>query len=418
MRILQPSNHKELKKMMQDIKVDPYGVEIMLPKASACLVRINALSNITANILKQEMLSFGGDVAVSRDALTGRARKTDCLIMGSLAQFNRLTEKLNRQPFGLDRLAHDLSCNLANYQKEEFSLKLGRYKLGLRQDKTYIMGIINLTPDSFSGDGLYKGLSPTSLNRSQTKGTVPYRDINFIEKMVEDGADIIDIGGESTRPGAKPVPVKEELARTIPVIKKIAKKIKIPISIDTYKPEVAKQALDNGACLINDISGLNNKMAKIVSRYKAGVVIMHLKGKPRTMQSNPVYKSLIDEIIDYLDRAINRALASGIDKESIIIDPGIGFGKTLEHNLEILKRMKEFKILGRPILVGPSRKSFIGKILNSGPKDRIFGTISACVLAVENGANIIRVHDVKAAKEALKVADAVINCQTVKLLNC
>ncbi|MDP2938246.1 MAG: dihydropteroate synthase [Candidatus Omnitrophota bacterium] len=409
MLILQPSNHKELKKLMQDIKVDPYGIEIMLPKATSYLVKINSLSNITANILKQEMLSFGGDVAVARGVLTGKARKTDCLIMGNLAQFNQLTKKLNRQPFGLDRLAHDLSVSLTNYQKDEFNLNLGRYKLALRQGKTYIMGIVNLTPDSFSGDGVYQGLSPTSLNRSQTKGTVPERVFDFVEKMVEDGADIIDIGGESTRPGAKPVSVKEELARTIPIIKKISRKIKIPISIDTFKPEVARQALDNGASLVNDIIGLNNKMARIVSKYKAGVVIMHMKGNPRTMQNNPVYNSLIDEVIEYLDKAISEAVAWGIDRERIIVDPGIGFGKTLTHNLEILKRLKEIKILGRPILVGPSRKSFIGKILNAGPKARIFGTVSASILAAKNGANIIRVHDVQAVKQAIKVLNTINN---------
>jgi len=401
MRILQPNNHKELKKLMQDIKVAPYGIEIMLPKAVNHLVRINSISCIAANILKQEMLSLGGDVAVARDALTGKVKKTDCLLMATLSQFNRLTEKLNRQPFGLDRLAHDLSDNLTNYQKDEFNLDLGRYKLILRQGKTYIMGIVNLTPDSFSADGLYQGLIP--------KGTVPERVFDFVERMVEDGADIIDIGGESTRPGAEPIPVKEELKRTIPIIKKIARKIKVPISIDTYKPEVARQALDNGAVMVNDITGLNNKMAKIVSKYKAGVVLMHMKGNPRTMQNNPVYKSLIDEITEYLDKAISEAVAWGIDRERIIVDPGIGFGKTLEHNLELLKRLREFKILGRPMLVGPSRKSFLGKILNAGPQERIFGTVSACVLAVKNGANIIRVHDVKAVKEAIKVLNTISN---------
>lgn len=401
MRILQPNNHKELKKLMQDIKVAPYGIEIMLPKAVNHLVRINSISCIAANILKQEMLSLGGDVAVARDALTGKVKKTDCLLMATLSQFNRLTEKLNRQPFGLDRLAHDLSDNLTNYQKDEFNLDLGRYKLILRQGKTYIMGIVNLTPDSFSADGLYQGLIP--------KGTVPERVFDFVERMVEDGADIIDIGGESTRPGAEPIPVKEELERTMPIIKKIARKIKVPISIDTYKPEVARQALDNGAVMVNDITGLNNKMAKIVSKYKAGVVLMHMKGNPRTMQNNPVYKSLIDEITEYLDKAISEAVAWGIDRERIIVDPGIGFGKTLEHNLELLKRLREFKILGRPMLVGPSRKSFLGKILNAGPQERIFGTVSACVLAVKNGANIIRVHDVKAVKEAIKVLNTISN---------
>ena len=228
--------------------------------------------------------------------------------------------------------------------------------------------------------------------------------------MVKDGADIIDIGGESSRPGAKPLSAKEELARTIPIIKALSKKIKAPISIDTYKPEVAKQALDNGAVMVNDITGLKNaKMARLVARYKAAVVIMHMQGNPRTMQKNPIYGSLLDEIIEYLQKAINRALCAGIAQEKIIIDPGIGFGKTAEHNLKILRRLSELKVLGRPILVGPSRKSFLGKILNAGPRERIFGTVSSCILAVKNGAKIVRVHDVKEVKQALKVFTAIDN---------
>ncbi|MDD4894635.1 MAG: dihydropteroate synthase [Candidatus Omnitrophica bacterium] len=403
MRILQPSNHNELKKLMQDIKVDPYGIEIMLPKASSYVIKINSLSNISANILKQEMLSFGGDVAVARGALTGKASRTGCLLMGNLAQFNRLVEKLNRQPFGLDRLAHDLSDNLANYQKDEFSLCLGSHKLSLKQNKTCIMGIVNLTPDSFSGDGLHTAKLIT--HSSKLNAVIK----TIIEKMADDGADIIDIGGESTRPGARPVSVKEELGRTIPVIKKIAKSINAPISIDNYKPEVARAALDNGASLVNDISGLSKAMAKVVAKYKAGVVIMHMKGKPRTMQDSPVYKFLLDEIIEYLSKSIDRAVDSGVEREKIIIDPGIGFGKTPEHNLEILKNLRDFKILGRPILAGPSRKSFIGKILNKEPKERIFGSVAAAVLAANNGANIIRAHDVMAVKQAMKVLNTINN---------
>jgi len=412
MRILNPPNYKELKKMMQEIKVDRYGIEIMVPKGIIHILRINSLSCIAANILKQEMLSLGGDVAVARGALTGKIKKTDCLLIATLSQFHRLIEKLKEQPFGLDRLAQDLSGILANYQKDKFRLDLGKYKLNFN-GRVHIMGIVNLTPDSFSGDGLYQGqgLSPSQLKRTAPKGTVPERVINFIEKMVEDGADIIDVGGESTRPGAKPVSLKEELRRTIPVIKKMTKTIKVPISIDTSKPQVAKQALDNGAVMVNDITGLRNpKMAKVVSDYKAGLVIMHMKGNPRTMQNNPVYKSLLDEIIDYLDKAIKQATDAGVDKNKIIIDPGIGFGKTLEHNLEILKNLRELKILGRPILIGPSRKSFIGKILNVGPGERIFGTVSSCVLAVKNGAQMLRVHDVKAVKQALKVTEAILKC--------
>jgi dihydropteroate synthase len=375
----------------------------MAPKAVTHLLRINSISNISANILKQEMLSLGGDAAVARDALTGKTKKTDCLLIGNLSQFSRLNDKLNRQPFGLNRLGADLSCALSSYQRDNFTVDLGRYKLNLGR-RPYIMGIVNLTPDSFSGDGLYTN------QKSKVKSKKLDYIIDYAKHQAGVGADIIDVGGESTRPGARSVSIREELARTIPVIKALAKKITVPISIDTYKPEVARQALDNGASLVNDITGLKTPdMAKLIARYKAGVVIMHMKGNPRTMQVNPVYKSLIDEIIEYLAKAIDVATRAGIDKEKIITDPGLGFGKTAGHNLEILKRLREFRILGRPILVGPSRKSFIGKILNVGPQERIFGSVSACVLAVNSGAHIVRVHDVKETKQALKIFQAVDN---------
>lgn len=402
MRILEINRHQDLQRVMQEIKVDPYGIQIMLPKAFSYLIRVNSLSNISANILKQEMLALGGDVAIARGALTGKAKKTDCLLMANLSQFKSLQEKLNRQPFGLDKLAQNLSVLLANYQKNNFTLSLGKYTFRLGQGKTYIMAIVNLTPDSFSGDGLYR-ISQIAYRKSQINDI-----IENVEKMVNDGADIIDIGGESSRPGARPVSIKEELIRTIPIIKALIKKIKLPLSIDTYKPEVAQQALDCGVSVVNDITGLRNpKMAKLISRYKAGVVIMHMKGTPQTMQKNPGYKSLIDEIIEYLNQAINVAVSWGIDRERIIIDPGIGFGKTLEHNLEILKRLKEFKVLGQPILVGTSRKSFIGKILNAKPYERLFGTVATSVLAAQNGANIVRVHDVKQVRQALSVINKI-----------
>jgi dihydropteroate synthase len=398
MFILQAYRPEDIKRIMQDIGVDPYGIKIMLPKAITHLVRLKSVSNIAANILKQEILSLGGDAAVARDALTGKARKTDCLLMGNLSQFKRLSGKLNEQPFGLGKLAGDLSRTLTNYQKDNFTLDLGRYKLNLGK-RTHVMGIVNAAPDSFSGDGFYA----SAVYRRPSTAI-----IDFVEQMIDDGADIIDVGGESSRPGAKAVSVKEELNRTIPVIKALAKKIKKPISVDTCKPEVAKGALDNGAVMVNDITGLRNPgMAKAVAKYKAGVVIMHMRGKPRSMQKNPQYSCLIEEIIGYLDCAIKRAEESGIDREKIIVDPGIGFGKLMEHNLEILKRLAEFRVLGRPILVGTSRKSFIGKILNVQPQERVFGTVATCVSAVQNGAKIVRVHDVRGVRQALKVLDAI-----------
>ena len=269
----------------------------------------------------------------------------------------------------------------------------GKYKLNL-SDKAHIMGIVNITPDSFSGDGLNN--YPLS------------KIIDYAQKLAEDGADIIDIGGESSRPGAKPVSLKVELTRIIPVIKVLAKKVKLPISVDTYKPDIAERALDSGAVILNDISGLrNSKMAKLASEYKAGVIIMHMKGTPLNMQKNAKYVSVVDEIIEHLDSSINIAQAAGVKREKIIIDPGLGFGKTAQQNLEILKNLSSFKALGRPILVGPSRKSFIGKILNERSENRIYGSVSATLSAVKEGAKIVRVHDVKAVKQALKIEEAI-----------
>lgn len=380
---------------MQDIKVDPYGIKIMLPKGSSFLIKLRSLSCIEANILKQEMLSLGADVALARDTLTGKAKRTDCLLIGNLSQYNRLKEKLKKQPFGLNNLSIELACALDNYQINKFVFEAGNFKFNINRNRAYIMGIVNLTPDSFSGDGIYKKYDLGAA-------------YDYVERLICDGADIVDIGGESSRPGAEPVSKEEELKRIIPLIKKLGKKIKVPISIDTYKPVVAKAALDNGAVIINDISGLqDNGMIKVAAQYKSGVVIMHSKGTPKTMQRNPRYESLFDEMISYFNNSISRADCLGVNKKRIIIDPGIGFGKALRHNLEIIKNLKELKILGYPLLIGPSRKSFIGKILNAGIDERLAGTIAACVLSFKNGANFLRVHDVKQVKQALKLAAAV-----------
>ncbi|MCX5710606.1 MAG: dihydropteroate synthase [Candidatus Omnitrophica bacterium] len=391
MRILQSVRNKNLKKLMQEIRVDSYGVGIMLPKANHYLVRLNKVSNISANILKQEMLSLGGDVAVSRGALTGSVKKTDCLLMGTLSQFDRLNNKLAAQPFGLNRLAESLRSSFTRYEREDFILDLGRYRLNLGV-RTHIMGILNITPDSFSGDGL--------LHKDCA--------LKYAGQLIRDGADIIDVGGESTRPGARPVSLKEELGRVIPVIKLLSKKIKVPISVDTVKPQVAEQALDNGAVIVNDITGLKDpKMVKEIARKRAAVVIMHMKGTPRSMQKNTVYVSLLDEIIEYLGERIDRATSVGISPEKIIVDPGLGFAKSAEQNLEILNNLRDLKVLGQPILVGPSRKSFIGKLLKTAPQERIFGTVAASVIAAGNGAKIIRTHDCLAVKQALKVGDGI-----------
>lgn len=259
------------------------------------------------------------------------------------------------------------------------------------------MGILNITRDSFSDGGLYFDKS------SAIKRAI---------QMVEEGADIIDIGGESTRPGAEPVTVEEELRRTIPVIEALAKEIKVPISIDTYKSEVAEKALEAGASIVNDISGLrfDPEMAKVVSDYKVPVVIMHIKGRPKDMQQNPVYEALVPEIMDYLREGIRLAKESGVSEDKIIIDPGIGFGKTFNQNLEIINNLHEFTLLEKPILIGPSRKAFIGKILgNVSETDRLEGTSAAVAISIMSGANIIRVHDIKEMVRVARVADAIKN---------
>jgi dihydropteroate synthase len=261
--------------------------------------------------------------------------------------------------------------------------------------KTYVMGILNVTPDSFSDGGLFF---------KEKKA------IDHALRLVEEGADIIDIGGESTRPGSEPVSAQEEIRRTIPVIKAVSREVKIPISIDTYKADVARHAIDAGASMVNDISGLrfDPDMPKVVSEYKVPVIIMHIKGRPKDMQQNPQYEALIPEILDYLRISIRLAENFGIREDMIIIDPGIGFGKTFEHNLKIVKNLKEFTRLGRPVAIGVSRKAFIGKILGDvPPSERLEGTLAAVAISIFNGANIVRVHDVKETAKVCKVADAI-----------
>lgn len=399
MRIFSFSGENEVEKVMRDIGVDPYGIKIMLPKAVTFLIRLNAISNIAANILKQEMLSLGGDVAVARGALTGKTKKTGCLIIGQPDQLCSLIHKLRLQPFGLHKLADDLDKNIKKYTRNSFVLPLRRGSLNFN-GKTYIMGAINLTPDSFSGDGLY------SIKANDYPGLA----LKKAEEMIKDGADIIDLGGESSRPGARHINTKEELRRVLPIVKKLAKNIPVPISIDTTKAEVAQAALEFGAQIVNDISGLRDKrMAKVAAKHKAAVVIMHMLGEPANMQKRIAYKSLIEDITFWLKNAIDSAECAGIKPNKIIVDPGIGFGKKPEQNLEIIKRLADFKILGKPILIGPCRKSFIGNVLGIRPQERLIGTVATCVMAAEFGASMVRVHDVKEVSQALKMAAAIRN---------
>ncbi len=252
-----------------------------------------------------------------------------------------------------------------------------------------------MTPDSFSDGGKFFGL-----DKAISQGL----------KMVEEGADLIDVGGESTRPSSVPVSLEEEEKRVLPVIEKLAKKIQIPISIDTYKSQLACKALEAGAKMINDISGLrfDSEMVKVVSRYNVPVIIMHIKGTPQNMQENPYYEDVIGEIKDYFEERINKATSSGIAEENIILDPGIGFGKRFQDNLVILKNLQEFKKLEKPLLLGLSRKSFIGKILDLPVEERLEGSLGALALSIMQGANLVRVHDVKESVRVARVVDAIL----------
>lgn len=257
-----------------------------------------------------------------------------------------------------------------------------------------IMGILNVTPDSFSDGGRHRSTEDA---------------VDHARLMIEEGADIIDVGGESTRPFSEPVAEKEELHRVIPVIERLHEIPGAFISVDTYKANVAREALKAGADMVNDISGLtyDDAMAGVIAGNDAHAVIMHIKGKPRDMQENPRYDDVVGEISAFLHERVEYAVRSGVDREKIVIDPGIGFGKRVEDNLRILKMLRAFHELGRPVLIGTSMKSFIGKITDMPLEERVEGTLASLAVAIMNGADVLRVHDVRRAKKVLKIVKAV-----------
>lgn len=382
----------DVKKTLAKLKVSAQGVDIMSPKAIHRIVKITGIDSRAANIIKQEMLSRGGEAATPWDVYKLDARQVDMILMGTLRQYSELCNKLALQPFGLPMVAEDIRRALDNYSKDLQALEAGRFKLDL-SSRTYVMGILNVTPDSFSDGGMYFDYSMA---------------IEQGRRLVEDGADIIDIGGESTRPGAEPVGLEEELRRTIPVIEGLSNELSVPISIDTYKPEVARRALDSGASMINDISGLrDDKMIELAVEKNVPAIIMHMQGMPGDMQLNPQYNDVVAEIANWLEDQAEKVIAAGLSADKVLIDPGIGFGKNLGHNLEIMRRLSEFKSLGYPIVLGTSRKSFIGTVLDLMPDERVEGTLATVVYGVTQGANIVRVHDVKEAARACKMTDAI-----------
>ena len=262
------------------------------------------------------------------------------------------------------------------------------------QNKTLVMGIINLSHDSFYEKSRYKTVEQA---------------IRAAERMLEEGADILDIGAESSRPGSVPISPQEESKRLLPVLSQLVKIANVPISVDTYKPVVAQQVLQEGASIINDITGLQKyeEMAQTISRFKAGVVLMHMQGSPESMQENPQYRDVLKEVLEYLRQSISIAVSAGIVRENIAVDPGIGFGKTDSHNLTLLNNINCFNELGQPVLLGVSRKSIIGNILDTPAEERLEGSLAAAVSGVMRGVSIVRTHDVLATRRAIKVAEAI-----------
>lgn len=399
-RELHPRNGAELAVEMAGVGVDPRGIEIMVPKAGAGLWKIMGLSSPALNILKQEFLSSGGDLAVHRGVVEGAPSTSSGIIIANTVQLRIVSRKLTKSYYGLDRVGGLLRKILDDYDSgranDGFNFKARDSVIPLGGGRPpAVMGILNLTPDSF-----YDGGSVLSVGDAAAKG----------ESMIAAGAAVIDIGGESTRPGAAPVSTDEELDRVIPVVEALAGRVNAPISIDTTKAAVAGAALDAGASIINDVSaGLDDPdMPALAAAWSAGIILMHRKGSPAEMQIDPRYEDLLDEVCGFLLERSRAAVEAGIPEESIMIDPGIGFGKTLEHNLTLLGRIREVMSLGYPVLAGLSRKSFIGALLDDAPPERrLAGSIAASAVCSAMGVHMLRAHDVQETVEACRVAAAI-----------
>ena len=375
------------------VEADPVGAERMAAKMVRRLVKLSNVPCRTANILEQEMLTLGGDAAVARGSVACALPETDIILIGSVEKLRILCSRLSEQPFGLSALAGELSALLQNLDRPPQYLEGRSCRILL--DRPRIMGILNVTPDSFSDGGRY-ATRECALDRAR--------------ELAAEGADLIDIGGESTRPGSGPVSVQEETDRVAPVIELIRREMDLPLSVDTTKGAVALAAVEAGADFINDVSGLrfDPQMAAAASDCGAGLFLMHTRGRPAEMQRDTSYRDLVGEVMVYLKEGMDKALAAGVPEAKLAVDPGIGFGKSQAGNLEILRRLREFQSLGRPILLGTSRKGFIGQIVDQPlPDQRLYGTLATVALGVEGGAGFFRVHDVRPAREAALMAWAV-----------
>ncbi len=402
-RVVEINDCSEARPAIKEVGADATGIKWMAPKAVHRVLKVEGLPLRAAVILKQEMLSRGGEAAISREAGGLRAERTDVLLMGTLRQYEEVCKKLHMQPFGLSGLADEIKTVLDNLERRKpFTLRCRDLSLTIGE-RTLVMGILNVTPDSFSDGGKFIDVEAA---------------VSHARQMVEDGADIIDLGGESTRVQANPVfygdpsrpwsweplPVEEELRRIMPVLERLLEEIRVPISIDTYKAETAKAALQAGAHMINDVWGFqyDPRLAEVAAEYDVPVILMH-------NQQGTEYRDLMGEIMAFLRRSIKIAEDAGVRPEQIIIDPGIGFGKTREQSLEVLRRLREFRSLGKPILLGTSRKSVIGRTLNLPPDQRVEGTAATVALGIACGADIVRVHDVREMVRVARMTDAIVN---------
>ncbi|MFA7149128.1 MAG: dihydropteroate synthase [Syntrophomonadaceae bacterium] len=382
-------NQQEARRVLEDIGVDPGAYPYLLPKASFYCIKLKDISFRGANIIKQEMLSKGGEAAIPRQALSG-AGFGDVLLMGTLKHYRLLLRKLKVQPFGLKQVAAEIETILAALEPREPTVALPHGKSLKLGERTLIMGILNVTPDSFSDGGKY-------LNPEQA--------VKRALEMIDEGADIIDIGAASSRPDSVMAGEEEEIQRLLPVMERLVAE-DIIISIDTFRGQVARVALENGAHIINDIGSLqlDSELLPVLVEKQAPVILMHNR-----MQIRPgePYRDLIADIIIELEDAIGQAVDAGLPGDKIIIDPGIGFGKTLGGNRLLLKRLGDFCSLGKPILIGASRKSFIGQTLGLEVNERLEGSLAAVAIAIMNGADIVRVHDVEASKRVATMTDMV-----------
>ncbi len=389
---ISPKSQAELTAFINKVGSDPGGVKLMAPKGEHMLIHVENLSLKAANILKQELLSRGGDVALHRGVAGLSIEKTNAIMMATRRQLRELMIKLKVQPFGLKTLARELEELLRQYDHKisritELSLPHGAPSLALGE-RTIVMGILNVTPDSFSDGGRYDELEEA---------------IRHAKEMIAAGADIIDLGGESTRPGSVPVSLEEELRRVIPIIKALSQEIDVPISIDTYKAEVAREAIASGAHIINDVWGAKAEpeIAHVAARTGAPIILMHNRADRN-------YRDLIPDMISDLRESITLALEAGCKREQLLIDPGIGFAKDYDHNLAVMRELEAFQSLGLPILLGTSRKGFIGKTLDLPVEERIEGTIATALVGVQKGVDIVRVHDIEAVSRAVRMTDAII----------